>query len=224
MKIACYTTTYWKDKAYSSTKSSPELFRWERNVRNVCDIDTIYMIAGTYSDPEFNPLNVKLINCNLPYNPYIGTCAMVTGIWYFLLCTDCDVLFYLCQDGLVGQNISSMLNEFCSKSELAAAPNWGNMIDNACFFLKRDGAKFLVHRRLRPDASEKEEMLDEYEFAKILENKWWNNWVAPLPEQHFRYDGWVAKPSEDVILREWPILIRPTKELAEKYLAHRGLL
>jgi hypothetical protein len=188
MKIIVFGVTNWESQA-EATYQSKHLQEWyERIKKFIPQASKIFLTTGTYSNPEFNPLD-----CPLYQAPFIKTepysknknyfrHGFMTGIWHTLLnYSDVDLLIHCQTRNLIGEDLTPYINNFLERDEIIMAPKFsslmGSSIDVSLVFLKPPAILFYSIGGYRQSIDTRKKVLNcEEEAFLMFQNSWYNPW------------------------------------------------
>lgn len=233
MKIAVYSLTYWYTEAEAASKKA-ELETWYASISHSIKPNFVWLVSGTYSDPAHSPVPyIPLINTGIEKthgNDFLywsyANLAHTHGIYNALLNTNCDICAQISTDSVINIDLRPILEEFFERPELVMAPAWNRWIEDAAIFYKRSGMLKYISSRKRPILVKPDTipapLKTEEEALEIFDGLWWNPWPEyPLMRQEHGYaqrypDSFTMFPSEEVIAKKWPIVIRPAPDIIER--------
>jgi hypothetical protein len=159
MNVLVYGVTNWDDKSHADSESKV-LHEWYDRTSSFVNYNDIFLSTGTYSDPEFNPLDIPVIQNNLPKTEEYGRGwnyfrnGFVTGIWSALFRDDWDILLHNQCRILLGEDMNKHLEAFMDSPELIMAPKFSNVaclaVEIGFLAMKREAALRVVTQSRRP--------------------------------------------------------------------------
>jgi len=193
MKVVVYGVVHWDSEKHAKEQRS-DLIEWYTRVKKFIPCDDIFLTAGTYSNPQFNPLPIPIINNGIKYtNEYsiewnYFRNGFMTGIWHASMNLDFDILFHVQCRNLIGEDLSPYLENFYNREEIMMAPQWkasrwGITVEVSLMAMKNDAVKKYVGGGLRPSLALYSPVLNtELEaFHLFNENGQWYNpfyWIT----------------------------------------------
>lgn len=228
MKIIAFTTAHWHDEDHAKSQRE-HLEQWESVTRKLFNPNHLFIACGTYSNPEFCPVDVAVVNSGIKYTkPYdifywhYAACAFTAGFafalqsysdWDFLVCYDHDTI-------LGNVDLNALAKEFIERTEVLMSPAWCQSPDGSLSFWKPDAAAMFLHMRKRANLIEKKEgvpepILVEHEWREIYEGRWWNPWpdIKGIRQEH----GIVSEPVADTDAMAWPMVRLPSPEIRHHF-------
>lgn len=225
MRILGWTLEYWNDamhaKRYNGQWNSLDAWR-RRMLRFFKPID-LFIASGTWSEPRFCPIPVRVVNAGAPSSPpydyhcnHYGACAFSAALFHALDRNDWDYLVTLDTDALIGEvNFPGLFAEFATRPQTLVAPGWNGGIGGPFMAWKRPGVVKLAHSRLYPNIAPpgtRRPLIWENECRDIYGKDWWNPWPQ-FNTLDMRHDSG-ANPA----LQGWPFVSRPAPHVISDYL------
>jgi hypothetical protein len=189
MKVFVFGVTNWNDHSEAFNQKR-DLEQWYLRNNTFLPTNEMFLTAGTYSDPRFNPLPLPLhqIGFSSPETPYsvqnnYWRIGFQTAVWkIFLMNVAFDLAIHVQCTRLIGQDLRPLVEEFMQRDEVVMAPSFksGCGIDgiDVGFMAMKPVALSLYavsgHRQScdpNPKCMNCEE--EAYEFYK---DQWWNPW------------------------------------------------
>ena len=204
MNVLVYGVTNWDNKSQAE-RQTKSLTEWYNRTTKYVDYSDIFLTSGSYSDPEYNPLDVPLIQNGLQHTRDYGRGwnyfrnGFITGIWYALFKQDWDVLLHNQCRMFLGEDMNDKLERFHDRPELIMAPKFSNIacvaVEVGCVAMKREAAVKIISESRRPSLSydDYSVMNCEDELLDIFEDSWYDpfnirttrkkdwNWPEPSP-------------------------------------------
>lgn len=195
-KILVFGVVNW-DTEEDALKLKYTLQNWlERINRFIPNIEKVFLVAGSYSPPEFNPTSCELYQIDFykskvysKQNSYFRL-GFMTGIWKTLLdYSNCDILIHCQFRTLLGEDMSENLIKFWDKDEQVMAPFYhaGNGtiqssegimgIDVGFIAMKKRALKLYAVTGLRQSFNPEVNCLNcEEEAYYMFKDSWYNPW------------------------------------------------
>lgn len=226
MRILGWTMEYWNDEAHSRRFDGKwnSLVEWSKRMRHFFNPVDIFVASGTWSDPRFCPINVRVVNAGAPHDkPYdyhcnhYACCAFSAALFYALDRNDWDFLVVLDTDAWVGEvNFPALFTEFSQRPQTMIAPGWNGGVGGPFMAWKRQGVIKAAHSRLYPNLTSKPRpVIFEMELRDMFGSDWWNPWP-----QHNTLD--MAHDSgANPIYQDWPFVSHPHDQFRAEYLAKK---
>jgi len=210
VNILVYGVTYWDTEEDINSRKEQHL-EWYRRVQKfIPENKEIFITAGSYSPPEYNPLPCKLYQAPLfrplPYskqNCYFRH-GFLTGIWKSLIdYRDIDLIVHCQTRHFLGIDLTQYLEEFLQRDELLMSINFTG--DNNCLqgidvgfmVMKPAGALLYTIRNYRQTCDEDMNCLNcEEEALEIYKDLWWNPW-PDIPT--FKQIDWIYREEPEEI-------------------------
>ena len=159
MRIVVFGVTHWNDKKHAKEQKN-QLIEWFTRVKKYVPYDNIFLSAGTYSDPSFNPLRIPMINNGIKFtNNYSVEWnyfrnGFITGIWYATLNLKYDILYHIQCRNLIGTDLFPYLQKFSKREEYMMAPQWKSSesigIEVSLMAMKKQAVEKYLEGGLRP--------------------------------------------------------------------------
>ena len=192
MKLLVYGVGNW-DSQEQAEILKPEYNEWLDRVRAFLGDPEIFLSAGSYSDPKFNPLNIELVQLNIPKTKNVDVnwnyfrVGFMTGIYHALFNPGWDLLVHCQCRTLIGKDIIPILNDFLKTSDLICAPKWtashGISVEVGFMAMKPDAVKKYATSALRQSLTEANiESDNELNVEKECYKMFMNSWYDPFPE------------------------------------------
>jgi len=189
MKLLVYGVTNW-DNFEEAEKIKPDLIEWyERVIKFLPTASKVFIASGTYSPPSFNPLPCDLYQVeNYKIGKYSRNnlyfrVGFLTGIWKALLdFSDFDVLLHVQCRNFVGQDLTSVVEEFWKRPEDVMSLNWKSSanlrgIEISFFGMKKRAAQLYTMTGLRQSCDPDPFILNsEDEAYELFKDTWYNPW------------------------------------------------
>jgi len=198
-RIIVYGVCNWGTEEYAQSQKE-HLTEWRDRINHFIKPDKIFLAAGTYSNPDWNPLPELRLVQNYwwplgeysPVNNYFRN-GFMAGIWHALINEygNFDILFHLQCRQLIGEDITKECKDFLSKPDkFIIAPKWMdydhnkwcNYVDISNIGMKPIAAQMFTTMGLRPSIGLRQNLGDEYyvqseeEAAILFQNHWYNPW------------------------------------------------
>jgi hypothetical protein len=227
MRIIAFTLANWYSDDEAIIKSR-EIALWARHVHQLADVEGFFIASGTPSAKSpFIPYDViqaeqPNIGIYTPCRSYC-LCASSIALSHALTNYQFDLLLHVSSDAVCGHDLRPMAEEFMRRPELIMASNWGSGLEDSVYLMKRAGIPQFLNNRKRaniiPEVDDYTKvLLPEQEMAQIFAGKWWNPW--PTATTWRRDDPHWKQVSDDEAMK-WPLILRPSTELRERYLKAR---
>ena len=216
-RIIVFGVCNWDNKEHAESQKE-HLTEWLNRVNYFINPEKVFLAAGSYSNPEYNPLpELQLVqNYWVPLGPYSPVNnyfrnGFIAGIWNALINEygNFDILFHLQCRQLIGENIETECNDFMNKSDkFILAPKWMDYdhnqwceyVDISNIGMKPMAAKMFTSMGLRPsiglrsNINEECYVQSEEEAALLFKNHWYNPW--PMIETT-RQLSWRLRPRKN---------------------------
>ena len=213
MKIKVYGVTNWDNKE----QVDPNLKEWYERTNAYIKYDDIFLTTGTYSDPQYNPLPIPLIQNGLqktrPYGKgwsYFRN-GFVTGLWYCIFQDNCDILIHNQTRMLIGEDMNQHIEDFYNSDKLIMAPRFTNIactaVEVGFLCMKREAVIKIVSQPLRPSLCETDDIMNnEDEIYYLFKDSWYDpffnirttrkrDWNYPLESPfHLEMDEFLDLP------------------------------
>ena len=189
MKIVVYGVVHWNDKKHAKEQKD-HIVEWYQRCKKFIPLSDLFLSAGTYSDPKYNPLSIPIVNNGIKYTReyciewnYFRN-GFMTGIWHAALNLDYDILFHVQCRNLIGDNLTSYLIDFWSREEIIMAPQWkasrfGICVENSFMAMKKPAVESYLAGGLRPSLATFNPVLNTEQEAFHLFNEG-GNWYNPF--------------------------------------------
>lgn len=212
MKILVFGVANWDNQSQADFLQ-PYMEEWRNRVRFFLDDPEVFIATGTYSDEEFCPINVPIIQNGVtktrPYSKdwnYFRN-GFITGCWHSLLNNDFDVLFHVQCRTLLGIDMMSTLHRFMDSNKQIMAPryvsktkNIKNSVEVGCMAMKPDAVRTFTSFGIRPSLSPYEQINCETEALELFSSSWYNPW--PTFDTCRKRESNFGKDSEDDLSKD----------------------
>lgn len=224
MNLACFTTSWWDDRADVAAMKAPELNSWYDRMTKLFHPSVLFVATACEDLPELNPLKGRAemvrFGCkkSKPYDPIrwaYCNCSLEAALNHALT-LPWDLLIDIEADAFTrGVNWPVLFKEFQSRPELLLAPAWWDSPETNIMVMKREAIPQFFNNRKRKNLVEDTEptpMLCEEEFALIFQGKWWNPWrdVRTI-RQEYGVVGHYTVPDETAMT--WPFVRLPSPKV-----------
>lgn len=235
MNFIAFCTSYWHDANHALSKAE-SLRDWHARMLHYFEPSYFFISCGTYSDPEFNPLedDAVIVNSGMkltkPYDvhyQHYSMCAFSAACWHAVsLPFQWDLMLTLDTDTIVGNvDFDSLLREFMDRPEILLSTRWMGLVDFGFSAWKREAAVRYLHYRRRPNIVEDKPgplpLLQEEENQLIYAGLDWNPWpdVRSIRQDY----GYRLDPPPDAEAANWPFIRFPTITARERFAAKTKL-
>jgi hypothetical protein len=186
MKIIVFGVGNWDSKAQSDALK-PSYEEWRNRVRYFCGDPEMFISTGTYSDPNFNPLNIPLVQNGItktrPYSKnwnYFKN-GFNTGCWNALINKEFDILLHVQCRTLLGEDLTTNLHNFMDSTKQIMAPRWisktkkiKNSVEVGMMAMKPDAVRIITSFGIRPAFSPIGQLNCETEALELFSDSWYN--------------------------------------------------
>jgi len=237
-KLIVFGVTHWNSKKDVNEQKN-HLIEWYTRVKKYVPYSEIFLTAGTYSDPAFNPLRIPIINNGIKYTQeyciewnYFRN-GFMTGIWHAALNLDFDVLCHIQCRNLIGEDLTQYFEDFYKRDESIMAPQWnsskrGTCIEVSLMAMKKPAIEKYLAGGLRPSLSPYGPLLNTEEEAFHLFDKgeWYNPfyWIKSIRKRDpdkwnagRKYSQWDVKMEDFIKLPFVASSIHCSKEELEEW-------
>jgi len=213
MKILVFGAGNWQNEGQADFfKTTFE--EWRNRVRCFCGDPEMFISAGTYSDPKFNPIpSIPVIQNGITTTrPYsrdwnYGRNGFITGCWHSLLNKEFDVLVHVQCRTLLGEDLLTNLHRFMDSDKQIMAPKYvsktrgiDNSVDIAMMAMKPDAVRTYTSFGIRPSLSPYDQMNSEEEAFELFGNVWYNPW--PNVSSNRKRESGIGIDSDDDLSKE----------------------
>lgn len=182
MKIITSSVINWSSHN-DALQQRDSIIEWKKRIDKYLNHPYIFLTAGSYSDPKWNPTNLPLVQIDLPVTkPYsLGWSywkhGFVTSLYSALLSNQpWDIYAYIHHQVLLGEDMIPKIRDFFDSSSLLMAAKfewpWGTIVDTGCMFFKRDSLVKYITSQPRPILSDNNDVLIEQDIMDIFRNSW----------------------------------------------------
>lgn len=218
MRVAVFGVTNWDDEDHAKEKA-PTLIEWEQRVRAfIPQCTELFLTTGSYSPPEFNPLDIPIYQARLykgihysVRNNYFHF-GLKTGIWKKILDDNFDLLIHCQCTRFLGRSLEDEINEFMNRNEKLMAPLWTipdeTSIDVGFMCMKPTAAVYYAAAGHRYSLDQFEETINcEYEALLLFKKSWYNPWPSMPTTKQLR----IVYSSDDPLG-----LVAPSTDISDK--------
>jgi len=231
--------SYWTTQEEFDAKYEGQfgLKAWHANVEKYLKPIGCFLVAGTWSPPEFNRFGSKVPLVNAGANPEpagdyhvifrnYSLCSFMAAFYHALNRSDWDLLALLDTDTLIGAyDFDGTLRSFMQQPEMWFMTNRWHAFPGGQFQVwKRDGVNHFVNHRVRANFVEYRNgpapPTPEEEAGTIFDNHWFN----PNPEvETMRQDYGENQEAESLNEQAmtWPFVRKPHPAIIERYLSEQ---
>lgn len=187
MKSVIFTVINW-DNSTEADRLHNQLEEWKcRSDFSFNPIKT-FLVAGSYSDPKYNPTNLELIQTYIdkqffPDQPInYWKCGLMTGLHYCMLMKqslDWDLIIYHHYSVLTSKKMDIILNNFSHQEKQICSPQSltvnGSLIDTGMMIMKLGAVqKWILNSSSSFKFINNHRLSVEEEATVIFKNEWYN--------------------------------------------------
>ena len=197
-RVIVFGVCNWDNKEHAESQKE-HLTEWYNRVNHFIKPDKVFLAAGSYSNPEYNPLPELQLVQNYwrqlappsPATNYFRN-GFMAGCWHALLNEygNFDILLHLQCRQLIGEDMEKHCKDFMSKPDkFMMAPRWMDYdynkwceyVEVGCMAMKPIALSMYTALGLRPSIGLLTQ--DEYKYpqaeeeaAILFANHWYNQW------------------------------------------------
>jgi len=214
MNILVFCISHWTDQKHSNIVK-PHLLEWQKRIDFYLDNPIKFLSMGSYSNPEYNPTSIPIIQNGMKYNvkedSHFWRYGLFAGFNYALLNKEklnWDIVIYAHYSLLLGFDLMPYLYDFMKRPESICAPtmnsNWGSFLDTAFMIMKEEAiVKWITESSIyTPHTNKQQKILSEEEATILFEDDWYNPFtnISTLHKYLFPHKGTITKMEKKFML------------------------